>query len=62
MQASIDPGDVHLVDKGCYVNESRGEAFLFYPNDKLTCVSIPCDLRQKFSAYDQAMVSPPTFV
>lgn len=47
---------IHLVDKGCYVNESRGEAFLFYPNDKLTCVRIPDHLRQQFSAYDQAMV------
>lgn len=54
----IDVGSVHLVDKGCYVNESRGEAFLFYPNDKLTCVRIPDHLRQQFSAYDQAMVSP----
>ena len=54
----IDTGNIHLIDKGCYVNESRGEAFLFYPNGKLTCVRIPEYLRQQFSAYDQAMVSP----
>ena len=51
-------GKIHLVDKGCYVNESRGEAFIFYPDDKLTCVKVPDNLRQQFSAYDQAMVSP----
>ena len=50
---------IRLVDKGCYVNESRGEAFIFYPNDKLTCVKIPSELRQQFSAYDQAIVSEP---
>lgn len=55
--ASIATGNVHLVDKGCYVNETRGEAFLFYPDDKLTCVRVPDNLRQQFSAYDQAMVS-----
>ena len=51
--------NIRLVDKGCYVNESRGEAFIFYPDDKLTCVKIPSELRQQFSAYDQAMVSEP---
>ena len=54
----VDVGNIHLVDKGCYVNESRGEAFIFYPDDKLTCVKVPDNLRQQFSAYDQAMVSP----
>lgn len=55
--ASVDTGSIRLGDQGCYVNESKGEAFLFFPNDKLTCVRIPDDLRQQFSAYDQAMVS-----
>ena len=53
---------IRLVDKGCYVNESRGEAFIFYPNNKLTCVKIPYELRQQFSPYDQAMVSPAHFI
>ncbi|XP_065897815.1 uncharacterized protein [Dysidea avara] len=48
--------NIRLADEGCYVNETRGEAFLFLPNDKLICVKLPDDLRQQYSAYDQAMV------
>ena len=30
---------------------------MFLPNDKLICVKLPDDLRQNYSAFDQAMVS-----